>query len=336
MTTVQIALLPEDVAAIEAALQRSGSANTKRGYEGAWRKFAAWCEGRGYPSLPAAPKALSAYLLSLERDGKKLATIRLHRAAVVAQHKASGLTNPADEEVRRVMAGQAASLGGEQKQAMPLGEAEFAVIRRTAAIPRRRADGSRENLDYALRRGAEDIAIISVMRDALLRVGESAALTWGDVRPWHDGNGRLYIRRSKTDQLAVGALVYLGEQAMRDLETMREFCTSSEDSDAVFPVSAGWLSSRIKAAAMVAGLGSGFSGHSPRVGMAIDLGADGSGLPELQQAARWMTADMVRRYLRGTTAGQGPVARFYARRKTQGGEVVLEPPPPDWFLPGLL
>ena len=335
MTPVQVALLPEDLAAIEVARQRSGSGNTNRGYDGAWRRFAAWCEWRGYPALPACDEVVAAYLASLGREGKKLSTIRYHRAAVVAKHKAGHLPNPADSDnVRLIMGDLVDSLGGEQKQAMPLDEAAFAVIRRTAAIPRRRPDGSREDLDAALIRGGEDIAIISVMRDAMLRVGEAAALVWSDVRPWPDGSGRLYVRRSKTDQRAVGKLVYQGRQAVVDLGRIRpEFY---DGRDRVFRLGARQLCNRIRDAAKAAGLGDGFSGHSPRVGMAIDLALDGSGLPELQQAGGWKTASMVAHYTRGITAGQGPVASFHARREAEAANGLQGAPGGDWDISNIL
>ena len=47
--------------------------------------------------------------------------------------------------------------------------------------------------------GNLDIALISLMRDALLRVSEAAVLTWRDIAAEADGTGRLLIRRSKTD-----------------------------------------------------------------------------------------------------------------------------------------
>ena len=220
------------------------------------------------------------------------------------------------------MSGLASSLGGEQNQARPLDETAFAVIRRTAAIPRRRPDGTREDLDEALQRGAEDIAIISVMRDAMLRVGEAAALVWSDVREWSDGSGRLYVRRSKTDQRAAGVLLYLGRQAMGDLEVVRpRFCDSGEG---VYRLSSRQLSRRISEAAAAAGLGQGFSGHSPRIGMSIDLASDGSGLPDLQQAGRWKVASMPARYIRGMAAGQGAVARYHSKRDSEAGNGLLE------------
>ena len=69
--------------------------------------------------------------------------------------------------------------------------------RRTA---RRRAGptGRTESRSRAFRRGLVDVALASVMRDALLRRSEAAALTWADVESRRDGSARVTVRRSKT------------------------------------------------------------------------------------------------------------------------------------------
>ena len=60
-----------------------------------------------------------------------------------------------------------------------------------------------------------------------------------------------------------------------------------------------------------AGLGDGFSGHSARVGMAVDLARSGVELPALMAAGRWSAPAMPARYTSAETAGRGAVARWY-------------------------
>ncbi len=100
--------------------------------------------------------------------------------------------------------------------------------------------------------------------DAGLRRGEAAALVWDDAARWDDGPGRLCVGRSKTD--AEARTVYLTPAAAAALEAMRP--AGADGSAALFGLSAPWISRRIRAASAAAGLGSGFSGHSGRVGMA--------------------------------------------------------------------
>ena len=66
-------------------------------------------------------------------------------------------------------------------------------------------------------------------------------------------------------------------------------------------------------AGRMAGLGDGFSAHSPRVGMAQDLSAAGAELPELMTAGRWDSPTMPARYTEAQAAGRGAVAQYYRR-----------------------
>ena len=87
----------------------------------------------------------------------------------------------------------------------------------------------------------------------------------------------------------------------------------------VFNLSADRIGRRIKAATRMAGLGDGFSGHSPRVGMAQDLSAAGAELPELMTAGRWNSPAMPAKYTEAQPGGRGAVARYHRgdlRRRT--------------------
>ena len=72
----------------------------------------------------------------------------------------------------------------------------------------------------------------------------------------------------------------------------------------MFGLSAPSISRRIRAAAAVAGLGQGFSGHSGRVGMARRMAAAGAPTHEIMAQGRWKTARMVEVYTRAEEAGR--------------------------------
>ena len=86
---------------------------------------------------------------------------------------------------------------------------------------------------------------------------------------------------------------------------------------------------RADAAALAAGLGERFSGHSMKVGMAQDLSAAGAELPALIQAGRWSTSAMPARYTEAQAPGRGAVAQYYRGptrvRQSSGGGVSQEP-----------
>ena len=304
-------LTADDARRIAAAVGASRAENTVKSYARAFRAFAAWCAQRGVADLPASPEAVAAYLTERAAAGWKAATVRAARAAISDAHKRAGLEDSASHEgVKRVVAGLAREDTRPQRQAKPLTAEALAAIRATAKLPRK-FSGRMEPAGAARRRGLVDIAVAATMRDCLLRVSEAARLRWGDVEVQQDGSGRIFVRRSKSDQEGAGSSLYLGETAVKDLLAIRPEAAVFDPEALVFGLSISQMERRIRAAALAAGLGDGFSGHSGRVGMAQDLSAAGAELPELMTAGRWRSPEMPAVYTRRQAAGRGAVARYY-------------------------
>ena len=170
-----------------------------------------------------------------------------------------------------------------------------------------------ESESTAERRGLVDIALVSVMRDGLLRRSEASALLWDDVERAPDGSGRLTVRRSKTDQAAEGRMLYLSPRTMADLDAIRPV-VPAHGHVSVFGLSGSQIGRRIARSCDAAGFPGAYSGHSPRLGMAQDLAANGAELPALMEAGRWESPAMPARYTRSQAAARGAVATYYARR----------------------
>ena len=211
----------------------------------------------------ATPELVAAFLAELAEEGKSVATLRLTKSALAAVHRSTGHQNPTDNEgVRKVMAGLARANGRPQRQAKPLTETALAAVKATAGIPRRYRDRAvrAENAWAARRRGQVDIALLSVLRDGLLRRSEAAALRWGDVEIQGRGSARLHVRRSKTDPEAEGAALYISSDAASALVAiMSEGFAVVAPSTPVFGLSASQIGRRVNAAAKAAGLGDGSS-----------------------------------------------------------------------------
>ena len=81
----------QDQHRIQAALDGSTSANTRRAYAQAWRRFEVWIKqrGPGHP-LPATPELVAAFLAELAEEGKSVATLRLTKSALAAVHRPPG------------------------------------------------------------------------------------------------------------------------------------------------------------------------------------------------------------------------------------------------------
>ena len=293
----------------------SWAPNTTKSYLAGWNDFTGWCVENRCPGLPAAPADVGRYLEDLvETRGMTLSTARNRLAAVAAAHRLGKHPDPVkDPLVKATLKRLAREYGKPRKQAKGLTAEALAAVKATSQIQRvhngkRRR---RETETQAARRAAVDLALLQVMRDGLLRISEAAALTWGNVELQEDGSGRLHVARSKTDQSSEGAVLFLGPAAVQTLVAIRPEEAVIDAGARVFNLSADRIRRRIKAAARMAGLGEGFSGHSPRVGMAQDLSAAGAELPELMTAGRWDSPTMPAKYTEGQAAGRGAVDRYY-------------------------
>ena len=300
---------------LNAVLEHEMARNTMTNYRVQWRNFIVWASGKGIRAFPASPAQVSAYLAErIEKHGHRPATLRVAASAIAFVHKTAGEDDPCTSpDVKRTLRSATRKVGRSQKQAEALTADALDAIQLTACKPRRGRGGRFESQETARCRGNLDIALISLMRDTLLRVSEAAVLTWRDIAAEADGTGRLLIRRSKTDTEGKGTVAFLSSQTMATLRLIRK---GPADSESVFGLRPNQISKRIKQAAQAAGLGDGFSGHSPRVGMARDLARAGIELPSLMNAGRWRTPSMPAHYTRNETASRGAVAQFhgYCRR----------------------
>ena len=304
----------EDVGRVREALAASRSPATRRAYTSQWRVFSAWTEDRGLSSLPADPSVVAAYLTERADSDVSIATVQMSRAAIAAAHLDANLEDPcAHPGVRRTMSGLSRMLAKPALQATPLTSDVAAAIRATARRPRRLPSGRMETEATAERRGLVDIALVSVMRDGLLRRSEASTLVWNDIERMPNGTGRLIVRHSKTDQTSEGKVLYLSGTAISDLEAIRPH-DPVQGHTRVFSLSSSQIGRRIARSCETAGFPGVYSGHSPRVGMAQDLAASGAELPALVEAGRWESPTMPARYTRSQAAERGAVARYYNGR----------------------
>ena len=105
-----------------------------------------------------------------------------------------------------------------------------------------------------------DLALLSVLRDGLLRQSEAANLRWRDVEFRADGAALIHIPQSKTDQQAEGTVLYIGRAAAEALQAIRSTDEVLDPHTPVFGLSARQLRRRVDAAAKAADLGEGFTG----------------------------------------------------------------------------
>ena len=303
-------LTAAEIANLNVVFDQDMAPNTMTNYRAEWNNFVSWTSEKGIRALPADPAQVATYLAErMEQHGHRPATLRVAASAITFVHRNASLADPCTSlEVKKTLRCATRKAGKHQKQAEALTADAMADIESTACEPRLGRDGRLESRETARRRGNLDIALISLMRDAMLRVSEAAVLTWKDIETEADGTGRLLIRCSKTDADGQGSVAFLSPQTMAALELIRN---EAGQDVSVFGLRPNQMANRIKKAALAAGLGEGFSGHSPRVGMARDLARAGIELPSLMNAGRWRSATMPAHYIRNETAARGAVAQFH-------------------------
>ena len=299
---------------VNAELRRNLTAaraeNTRRVYDQAWQRFASFAAAHDAEPMPADPLLVGQYLSMIGNECRP-STVRTHAAAISARHQDSGRESPCKHVgVKRIIEGHSRRRGRAEKQAKPLDASAYQKLCEAAPRPRRGRGGGIESQEVSHARGALDVALVSVMRDAMLRRAEAAHLNWSSIEIQSDCSGRLTIERSKTDQTGEGSIAYLSPLTMEALSRI------PRKGESVFGLSASQICRRIQAAAKAAGLGAGFSGHSCRVGMAIDLARVGTDLTSLMNAGRWQSPRMPARYTRNEVAGRNAVARLYQTENT--------------------
>ena len=270
--------------------------------------------------MPADPLAVAAYLAERVDQGAAAATVRTIRAAIRAGHVDTGADDPTGHAgVRRVLQGLTRQAAGRGRgQADPLTADDVAAIMATASIPRRTGRGMESEADAA-DRGATDRAIVAVLFQGGLRRSEAAALRWGDVQDAADGRGIVvYVRRSKTDQDGTAADVrYLKNGCAAALRQLRDRITVQRSGlrpDGTAQVLGGIngqsIARRLTAAASAAGIEGRITGHSGRVGLAVELTRRGAPEQATAKAGGWKSSRMVAHYAAAVAAEQGAVATY--------------------------
>jgi len=278
----------------------SKASRTLHAYRAAWGAFEAWCEGRGLPSMPAAPEAVALYITARADAGRKPATLALDVAAIGQAHKAAGHPSPTTAAcVTGVLAGIRRTVGVAQRQAAPLLGAD---LRRVVAV-----------LPAGLL-GARDRALLLVGFSGAFRRSELVGLAVEDLAFTAEGLA-VTVRRSKTDQEGEGrtvAIPFSGTPEACPVRAVRAWLEAAGiTAGPVFRgvtrhggIGAKALTGRavalvVKRAAEAVGLeASKFSGHSLRAGLVTSAAKRGKSARAIMRTTGHKSERMVGRYIR--------------------------------------
>ena len=240
------------------------STRTGDSYARQWNRFVAWSQSSGRCSLPASSEDVAAYLEDRSETGARPSTLGVAAAAIARSHKDAGFDVPVHQGVARTVLEELTQEDSPRPaRALPLDLDCYLAIRKTAHRPRWGRGGRLERTPNARRRGSLDVAMIGLMRDARRRVSEAAELTWGDVERLRGGSGRVPV-------VGAGGTEYreVSADTMKLLLPVRQ---GAGDDEPVLGMRPNQIGRRIDAAARHAGLGEGYSGDSPRLGMIKDM-----------------------------------------------------------------
>ena len=284
--------------------------HTRRAYVRALKRLEEWLHGR-----LLTDGRLAAYLLHLAGRGLSASSAVQVLSAVRNFAEHHGVPSP--DGPRTVAALKRIKLTcadcGQGQVPSATAEDVDAIVR-TAGEPRTHANGRRESPRHAERRGLLELALIAVLFMGALRVSEAAALRWRDVTMAGDGQGvHIWVRRSKANPygaesdvrfvkgVLAGALVRLREAVGGD---------GVGDGRVFGGLTAATLSRRVAAMAKAAGIAKRLTGHSFRIGLAVELTRLGASLQEVMHAGGWKTAAMVAHYSAAARAEGGAVAKY--------------------------
>lgn len=296
----QLANLGEVASRAKEYMGQAKASNTVKAYRSDWNHFAAWCEGQGLDSLPAAPQTVALYLTALAEAGRKASTLQRRLSSISQAHQMAGHDSPTrDIQVRTVWAGIRRAKGTAQTRKAP------AVIEDVRAMV--------EALPDSLG-GLRDRALLLVGFVGAFRRSELVGLDVEDIRPTSEGLV-VTLRYSKTDQEGAGeekALPYGANPATCPVRALQAWLEAAGITEGpVFrsvnrhgQVGATRLSDRsvaniVKRSAEGAGLDpSRYSGHSLRAGFATSAARAGAEERDIARVTGHSSERILRRYIR--------------------------------------
>lgn len=304
-----------------------------------WHRFVDWCARHKVAPIPVETTALLRYLREAVKDGRRLSTLRRYLYSIRLIHRAAGAPDPTHDGIWRqkwkVILKRLSTLERTAPtQATPLQmPAVAAILAKLGDSPHELRDG----------------AMLALASDTLCRESELVRVVLEDIEPDPStGAWTLRVGKSKTDGLRRGSYRYVSPDTKARIDRwcaahginsgplfvpiggpgkaplqLQEGQRPSSDEELQHAVLRPREVARMfRRRAIAAGLpeGSSISGHSTRVGTALDLDEDGASIQDTMAAGGWKSQHMVLHYTRRTRAGRNAVANLRRKSTTDSGD----------------
>ena len=267
--------------------------NTLRAYRSDFTHYEKWCTSYGWPPIPATAERLALYIEEMSTKYKS-ATIRRRFNSLSSLFYLTKNPNPVREpEVTLAMKRMHRQIGRAQKQASPLTLKYLEQMKR-------KCDNSN--------RGVRDKVLLQLGYETMRRRSEICAFKFEDLEQMPNGKYSLLLRQSKTDQYALGRLIPISDNLSKLILKWQSRVRADQGHILRSIRKDGAIGGQLSSASMCHILVDlqyrsrlrhlpNFSGHSFRVGAALDLLERGVPLEKIMLRGGWGAKSTALKYL---------------------------------------
>ena len=271
------------------------SENTLRAYRSDFKQYEAWCVSNKRPSLPATAELIAEYVDFMSTENKS-ATIRRRINSLGTIFKLSKHPDPTKEpEVVLALKRMHRKIGRQQKQATPLTKDVLVQLLEQCG------DSTQ---------GLRDQVLLRLGYETMRRRSEICEFKFNDLTEIPSRGPVIRLLKSKTDQEGASKLIPISPdlvdlilrwQAHAKVEgaILRSVDQHGNTGSQLNPGSICMILNRLLTKTSLFDHGVRFSGHSFRVGAAIDLLEAGASLETIMLRGGWRSRDNAMNYLRG-------------------------------------
>jgi integrase len=270
--------------------------NTIRAYRSDFEQYSKWCANKSIPPIPATADNLAMYVDDLSHTCKS-ATIRRRVNSLGMVSRLSGNPDPSkDPEVVLALKRMHRKIGRHQKQATPL---TYDTVEQLLSLCTNDTRGLRNQV----------LRLIGY--ETMRRCSEICSFRFEDMQHSPVLGNVLWLRKSKTDQFGEGRPIAISDRLFDLIQQWRGVCGA--DGPILRGVDKyGNVSARLNPGSIATVVNTlnrkleartrqSYSGHSFRVGRALDLLAMGKSIEQIMIKGGWQTVPSALSYLRNST-----------------------------------
>ena len=268
--------------------------NTMRAYRSDFIQYQAWCSHNNIDSIPATAEAMAQYVDYLATI-RKSATIRRRINSLGTVLKLSKHYDPTNQpEVILAIKRMHRKIGRAQQQATPLTKPLLNQLL--------------SNCDNSLR-GLRNEVLLRLGYETMRRRSELCAFRFEDICKGANGKPAIRLNFSKTDQCGAGKVLPISEELLRLLNQWKEIVGNQSYilrsinrhghiGGNLHPASISTILKELQKDLKMDSDEKLLSGHSFRVGAALDLLEQGEPLEKIMLKGGWQTDSTAMKYLR--------------------------------------